>query len=96
MWTREEFKAEYRKRRDLCCLNTKTQMYKNKRMRLIVKKDYSTKNAKAFIVDEESTIWISNMYLSKDGTLKPDCDLDHIFNKIGLNREVGWYLARYG
>ena len=64
--------------------NIATQLYKNIRLTLL---DYhpsycAARNAKRFRIGHSiQNIWIPNCCLLPDGTLKPDINLDWIFNQ---------------
>lgn len=66
--------------------NIATQLYKDIRLTLIAHHPsyYTGRNAKRFRVGGEhsiQTIWIPNCCLRPDGTLKPDVNLDWLFNQ---------------
>lgn len=64
--------------------NIATQLYKNIRLTLIPYHPsyYTGRNAKRFQIGHSiQTIWIPNRCLLLDGTLKPDVNLDWIFNQ---------------
>lgn len=66
--------------------NLGTQFYKGIPLRAENKKQSRTKNAKKFIINESKEyIWISNIYLNKDWSLKTDINIDWIF-RIKNNR----------
>lgn len=65
-------------------LNLTEQFYKGVRIRLI-KRDYTGNKAKRFLLGREKNnhqnIWIPNVYLTEDGTIKPDANIDFVFKK---------------
>lgn len=62
-------------------LNLNTQVYKGIPLRLIDRKDYHTKNAMRYIINETNqNIWIPKCYLKEDGTIKSGVNLSFIFN----------------
>ena len=65
-------------------LNLSAQFYKGVRIRLI-KRDYGTQRAKRFLLGKEKNnhqnVWIPNIYLNDDGTVKPDANIDFVFKQ---------------
>ena len=62
-------------------LNLKVQYYKNIPLRLIDRK-YEEYKAKRYLINNTNqNIWIPNIYLCEDGTIKSGANLDFIFNK---------------
>ena len=66
--------------------NTKTQYYKNIPLKLIKYTDahFARLKAKRFMLGNpkyNQNIWIPNVFLEQDGTLKSDINIDFIFRK---------------
>ena len=66
--------------------NIDAQYYKGIRLRLIPYHPdyYAGKNAKRFELGERKygqNVWIPNAYLTPDGTIKPDTNLDFVFRR---------------
>lgn len=61
--------------------NLEVQYYRGLPLKLIYRKDYNTKNAKRFSINNtKQNIWIPNRFLEEDGTIKADSKLGFIFN----------------
>lgn len=70
--------------------NTSVQYYRGIPLLLIERYDYHTKKAKRFTLNgTNQNVWIPNEYLSDDGTINPDANLDFVFynkrNQISLS-----------
>lgn len=76
--------------------NTDLQNYRGLPLRLIVRKDYSHRQAKRFTInDTNQNIWIPNRYLLKDGTIKSDVNIMFIFKKAQRQLELAGYKFKY-
>lgn len=72
--------------------NQETQYYRGLPLRLIVRKDYYRMKAKRFIINETNqNVWIPNVYLLDDGTIKDNVDLMFIFRKAKRKLELAGY-----
>lgn len=71
--------------------NTRTQMYKNVPLQLIVytESHFAKLKAKRFTINgTNQNIWIPNVYLEPDGTLKENINIDFIFYKSARQLEL--------
>ena len=71
--------------------NTGTQMYKNVPLQLIVytENHFAKLKAKRFTINgTNQNIWIPNVYLEPDGTLKENINIDFIFYKSARQLEL--------
>lgn len=71
--------------------NTGTQMYKNVPLQLIVytENHFTKLKAKRFTINgTNQNIWIPNIYLEPDGTLKENINIDFIFYKSARQLEL--------
>lgn len=71
--------------------NTRTQMYKNVPLQLIIytENHFAKLKAKRFTINgTNQNIWIPNVYLEPDGTLKENIDIDFIFYKSARQLEL--------
>lgn len=76
--------------------NTKTQYYKGIPVELIVREDYGCYKAKRFKINgSNQNVWIPNCYLEDDGTIKPNVNIDFVFqqsvnqlNKAGITQAI--------
>lgn len=67
--------------KNLTNLNLQKQFYKDIPLKLI-NRNYENYKAKRFVInDTNQNIWIPNIYLEPDGTLKKNINLDFIFDK---------------
>lgn len=67
--------------------NLGIQFYKGIPLKAENKKQNRRRNAKKFIINESKEyIWISNAYLDKDWSLRPDINIDWMF-RIKINRD---------
>ena len=61
-------------------MNLNTQYYKEIPLRQIKRKDYRTKRARRFVInDTNQNVWIPNRYLEQDGTIKNGVNIDFVF-----------------
>lgn len=66
--------------------NLGVQFYKGIPLRIDNKKRGRRRRAKKFIINEsEQYVWISNIYLERDWSLRPDIDIDWMF-RLKYNR----------
>lgn len=71
--------------------NTEIQMYKNVPLQLIVytENHFAKLKAKRFTINgTNQNIWIPNVYLEPDGTLKENINIDFIFYKSARQLEL--------
>ena len=71
--------------------NTDIQFYKNVPLRLIVytEKHFASLKAKRFTINNtRQNVWIPNVYLEVDGTIKKNANLDFIFRKATRQLEL--------
>ena len=69
--------------------NINTQYYKNIPIKLIVRKDYPCMKAKRFILNNTNqNVWIPNKFLTNNGTLVDNVDLDWLFLKSHRQLEI--------
>ena len=62
--------------------NTNDQYYKGILLKLVNGYDYSCRGGKRFSLNHTyQKIWIPNVYLEEDGTLKEDVNIDFVFRK---------------
>lgn len=78
-------------------MNLNTQVYKGIPLRLINRKDYHSKDAKRYVINETNqNIWIPNCYLTENGTIKPGVDLSfmlntrHFYNKLNKAYKINF------
>lgn len=69
--------------------NTIQQFYRDIPIALIVRRDYSHKEAKRFTINgTNQNVWIPNKHLKEDGTLIPGQDLDYVFRAHGHQLDI--------
>lgn len=71
--------------------NTSIQMYKNIPLKLIVytEQHFARLKAKRFTINgSNQNIWIPNVYLEPDGTIKANANIDFIFYKAKRQLEL--------
>lgn len=67
-------------------LNLEPQYYKGVTI-LLIKRNYNDYNAKRYMLGSRSSgqnIWIPNLYLEEDGTLKSNINIDFVFIKANF------------
>lgn len=75
-------------------LNLNMQYYKGIPLKLIKRKSYSYHKAKRFTLNNTNqNVWIPNVYLLPDGTIRANANLDWLFSKKNVVRNL--CLARY-
>lgn len=63
-------------------MNYQVQEYKEKYLLRLLKRDYIGYKAKRFkFLYTDANVWIPNSYLGDDGTIKPNANLDWIFDR---------------
>lgn len=73
-------------------LNTELQYYRGLPLRLIARKDYKSRQAKRYVInDTNQNIWIPNVYLEADGTIKEGIDIMFIFKRAKRKLELAGY-----
>lgn len=76
--------------------NTDMQYYKGLPLRLIARKDYKTKRAKRYAInDTNQNVWIPNKFLSEDGTIKADADIMFVFKGAERKLELAGFKFKY-
>lgn len=77
--------------------NTTLQFYKSIPFRLIIRKDYDTKNAMRFTLNETNqNVWIPKKHLAPNGTLLPNENVDYVFRRHGHQLNIAgvtWAIA---
>ena len=71
--------------------NTSVQIYKNVPLKLIVytEKHFARLKAKRFTINNSNqNVWIPNQYLTEDGTIKPNANIDFVFYKAKRQLEL--------
>ena len=75
----EKMIGVYRKMREK--MNLKIQYYKGLPLRLI-DRNYANYKAKRYVINETNqNVWIPNIHLEEDGTIKENEDIDYVFTK---------------
>lgn len=88
----EEFERINKCKKEKVKLNLENQYYRGLPLRLIDRKDYNMRNAKRFIINNTNqNVWIPNVFLEKDGTIKNDVDIMFIFKKAKKQLELAGY-----
>ena len=73
-------------------MNTKMQYYRGLPLKLIDRKDYKNRKAKRYSINNTNqNIWIPNVYLESDGTIKENVDIMFIFRKAKRQLELAGY-----
>lgn len=76
--------------------NTELQYYKGLPLRLIARKDYKSKKAKRYAInDTNQNIWIPNKFLLEDGTIKDDANIMFVFKGAERKLELAGYKFKY-
>lgn len=76
--------------------NTDMQYYKGLPLRLIARKDYKTKRAKRYTInDTNQNVWIPNKFLSEDGTIKANADIMFVFKGAERKLELAGFKFKY-
>lgn len=66
----------------------KQQYYKGVPLRCIIR-DYGERKAKRFTINgTNQNVWIPNVYLEKDGTLKRNINIDFVFHQAKNQLEI--------
>ncbi len=77
-------------------MNTNIQYYKDIPLRQVVRKDYHTKKARRFVLnDTNQNVWIPCQYLERDGTIKSGVNIDFVFLKSRRKFELAGILELY-
>ena len=73
-------------------MNTRMQYYRGLPLKLIDRKDYKNRKAKRYSINNTNqNIWIPNIYLESDGTIKENVDIMFIFRKAKRQLELAGY-----
>lgn len=77
-------------------MNTNIQLYKGVPLRQVKRNDYHIKKARRFVLnDTNQNVWIPCQYLEKDGTIKPDVNIDFVFMKSKKKFELAGLREQY-
>lgn len=72
--------------------NTNDQHYKGILLNLIARTDYMFKMAKRFSLNRTNqNVWIPNIYLEEDGTIRKNVDIDFVFRKAQVQLSLAGY-----
>lgn len=73
-------------------MNLEMQYYKGLPLKLINRKDYKSRNAKRYTINNTNqNVWIPNIYLLEDGTIKENAELMFLFKKAKRQIELAGY-----